>query len=84
MICQIKVEKRGIGKTFIASTLAHLLALVDYKVIILSTDTQNNVYSLFNSDTKRVKGSLKKLILANQVYTIKLRENLDDFKKKYH
>lgn len=57
MICQIKVEKGGIGKIFIASTLTHFLTLVDYKVIILSTDTQNNVYSLFNSNPKRVKGS---------------------------
>lgn len=55
MICQIKVEKGGI--VFIASTLTHRLTLVDYKVIILSTDTQNNVYSLFNSNPKRVKGS---------------------------
>ena len=33
-IIQIKVEKGGVGKTFIASNLAHLLALLDYKVII--------------------------------------------------
>ena len=37
-IIQIKVEKGGVGKTFIASNLAHLLALLDYKVIILSID----------------------------------------------
>ena len=47
-IIQIKVEKGGIGKTFIASNLAHLLALLDYKIIILSIDSQNNVYSIFN------------------------------------
>ena len=37
-IIQIKVEKGGVGKTFIASNLAHLLALLEYKVIILSID----------------------------------------------
>ena len=76
-IIQIKVEKGGIGKTFIASNLAHLLALLEYKVIILSIDSQNNVYSIFNKVNQRIKGSLKKSILSNEIYKIKLRENLD-------
>lgn len=76
-IIQIKVEKGGIGKTFIASNLAHLLALLEYMVIILSIDSQNNVYSIFNKVNQRIKGSLKKSILSNEIYKIKLRENLD-------
>ena len=76
-IIQIKVEKGGVGKTFIASNLAHLLALLDYKVIILSIDSQNNVYSIFNKVNQRIKGSLKKSILSNKIYKVKLRENLD-------
>ena len=76
-IIQIKVEKGGIGKTFIASNLAHLLALLGYRVIILSIDSQNNVYSIFNKVNQRIKGSLKKSILSNEIYKIKLRENLD-------
>ena len=76
-IIQIKVEKGGVGKTFIASNLAHLLALLDYKVIILSIDSQNNVDSIFNKVNQRIKGSLKKSILSNEIYKIKLRENLD-------
>ena len=76
-IIQIKVEKGGIGKTFIASNLAHLLALLEYRVIILSIDSQNNVYSIFNKVNQRIKGSLKKSILSNEIYKIKLRENLD-------
>ena len=76
-IIQIKVEKGGIGKTFIASNLAHLLALLEYRVIILSIDSQNNVYSIFNKINQRIKGSLKKSILSNEIYKIKLRENLD-------
>ena len=76
-IIQIKVEKGGVGKTFIASNLAHLLALLDYKVIILSIDSQNNVYSIFNKVNQRIKGSLKKSILSNEIYKIKLRKNLD-------
>lgn len=76
-IIQIKVEKGGIGKTFIASNLAHLLALLDYKVIILSIDSQNNVYSIFNKVNQRIKGSLKKSILNDKISKIELRENLD-------
>ena len=76
-IIQIKVEKGGIGKTFIASNLAHLLALLEYRVIILSIDSQNNVYSIFNKVNQRIKGSLKKSILSNEIYKVKLRENLD-------
>ena len=76
-IIQIKVEKGGIGKTFIASNLAHLLALLEYRVIILSIDSQNNVYSIFNKVNQRIKGSLKKSILSSEIYKIKLRENLD-------
>ena len=76
-IIQIKVEKGGVGKTFIASNLAHLLALLEYMVIILSIDSQNNVYSIFNKINQRIKGSLKKSILSNEIYKIKLRENLD-------
>ena len=76
-IIQIKVEKGGVGKTFIASNLAHLLTLLEYKVIILSIDSQNNVYSIFNKINQRIKGSLKKSILSNEIYKIKLRENLD-------
>ena len=76
-IIQIKVEKGGIGKTFIASNLAHLLALLDYKVIILSIDSQNNVYSIFNKVNQRIKGSLKKSILNDEIFKIELRENLD-------
>ena len=76
-IIQIKVEKGGIGKTFIASNLAHLLALLEYRIIILSIDSQNNVYSIFNKVNQRIKGSLKKSILSNEIYKIKLRENLD-------
>jgi len=76
-IVQIKVEKGGIGKTFIASNLAHLLALLDYKIIILSIDSQNNVYSIFNKVNQRIKGSLKKSILNDEIFKIELRENLD-------
>ena len=76
-IIQIKVEKGGVGKTFIASNLAHLLALLDYKIIILSIDSQNNVYSIFNKVNQRIKGSLKKSILNDEIFKIELRENLD-------
>ena len=66
-IIQIKVEKGGIGKTFIASNLAHLLALLEYRVIILSIDSQNNVYSIFYTNNNEVDDFLneKSFMLIN-------------------
>jgi len=38
-IIQIKVQKGGLGKSFITATLGHLLAITENKVLILSTDS---------------------------------------------
>ena len=46
-IIQVKVQKGGLGKSFITATLGHLISLVDKKVLILSTDSQNSVYDMF-------------------------------------
>ena len=39
-IIQVKVQKGGLGKSFITATLGHLLAITENKVLILSTDSQ--------------------------------------------
>lgn len=65
MIIQIKVIKGGVGKSFITANLGHLLSMLDKKVLIISTDAQNNVYSFFKTD------ELKRYKLVN------LRNNLD-------
>lgn len=45
-IITVKVEKGGVGKTFIACSLGTGLALAGYKVLILTTDPQNNVLTM--------------------------------------
>lgn len=45
-IFTVKVEKGGIGKTFFATTIATGLAAADFKVLLLTTDPQNNVLDM--------------------------------------
>ena len=50
-IIQIKVQKGGLGKSFITATLGHLLAIMENKVLILSTDSQNSIYKRKKSES---------------------------------
>lgn len=77
-IIQIKVQKGGLGKSFITATLGHLLAMVENKVLILSTDSQNSIYDIFTKEKEEKIGSkgLIDSILNSKSNTIELRENL--------
>lgn len=78
-IIQIKVQKGGLGKSFITATLGHLLAIVDKKVIILSTDSQNSIYDIFTKEKENNisdKGLIYS-ILNSRINSINLRDNLD-------
>ncbi|MBS9784028.1 ParA family protein [Candidatus Gracilibacteria bacterium] len=78
MIIQIKVQKGGIGKSFITANLGGLLAKLNKKTIILTTDLQNSVYSIFHKESNlEIKAGLKRSIKNNKIYSISLRENLD-------
>lgn len=78
MIVQVKVQKGGTGKSFITANLGSLLAKLNKKTIILTTDLQNSIYSLFHSENNLEKeDGLKKSISDNKIYSIPLRENLD-------
>lgn len=54
----VKVAKGGSGKTLVAVTLAYLLALIKkYKVVIFSTDTQNDhLYNLLSLEEVAERG----------------------------
>ena len=56
-IIQIKVQKGGLGKSFITATLGHLLAITENKVLILSTDSQNSIYDIFTKEKKNEIGN---------------------------
>lgn len=49
-IIQVKLTKGGIGKTTITSHISHLLNLMEKNVLILTTDSQNDILKAFFSD----------------------------------
>ena len=78
-IIQVKVQKGGLGKSFITATLGHLLAITENKVLILSTDSQNSIYDIFTKEKKNEIGNkgLIDSILNSKLNTMELREKLD-------
>lgn len=81
-IITVKVNKGGVGKTFITTQLATALAMKGFKTLILTSDSQNNVSAYL---TPRVKGEKKKLefntglknwVSKGEGDIFKLRENL--------
>lgn len=77
-IITIKVNKGGVGKTFITLQLGAYLALEkNKKVLILTSDSQNNIidYSL-KQDIPFNKG-LKEFVKGGEGEIIRLRENLN-------
>lgn len=78
-IIQIKVQKGGLGKSFITATLGHLLAIMENKILILSTDSQNSIYDIFRKEKKEKVGNkgLIDSILNSNLNTIELREKLE-------
>ena len=78
-IIQVKVQKGGLGKSFITATLGHLLAITENKVLILSTDSQNSIYDIFTKEKKAKVGNkgLIDSILNSNLNTIELREKLE-------
>lgn len=79
----LKINKGGVGKTFITSQLASGLALKGYRVLIITSDDQNNIWQHL---TKRVKGEKQLLSFQNGLkysvenlnddYAIRMRKNL--------
>ena len=81
-IITVKVNKGGVGKTFITTQLAAALAAKGFKILILTSDSQNNVSSYL---TPRVRGEkpklefksgLKSWVSKGEGDIFKLRENL--------
>lgn len=79
----LKINKGGVGKTFITSQLASGLALKGYRVLMITSDDQNNIWQHL---TKRVKGEKQLLSFQNGLkysvenlnddYAIRMRKNL--------
>lgn len=81
MVYTLKVNKGGIGKTFLTVQLAHGLAMQENKVIILTSDSQNNIIDFSIPEEKqeymKLKQGLKSWVLKGEGEKIRLRKNLE-------
>ena len=81
-IFTVKVNKGGIGKTFFTVQIGHGLALQGYKVLLITSDSQNNILHYTKNKKEIDKYDLSKglrhavLYGDNRDLYIKVRENL--------
>ncbi|MGL4866551.1 MAG: ParA family protein [Cetobacterium sp.] len=75
-VITIKNNKGGVGKTFITTQLAAGLAYGDKKVLILTSDPQNNVFNFLFKGDKTFKKGLKAEVLKKDGEYFRLRSNL--------
>lgn len=73
----VKVNKGGIGKTFLTAQIAHGLALFDKKVLIITSDSQNNILNYMYPGKKEISHGIISDVLRKEGIIINLRENLD-------
>lgn len=77
----LKVNKGGIGKTFLTVQLAHGLTMKGSKVMILTSDSQNNIIDFTIPEDKQERVELKKglrsWVMTGKGDKINLRKNLD-------
>lgn len=90
-VITIKNNKGGVGKSWLTLQIAHLIALIleDKKVLILTSDSQNNILLYANVSVPVVSG-LEDHVLKGDGDIISLRENLyyipllkNNFTKKF-
>ena len=68
-IITIKNNKGGVGKTFLTTQLAAGLSYLDKKVLILTSDPQNNVFDyLFKGDERFERGLKAEVLKGNGEY----------------
>lgn len=70
-----KNNKGGVGKSWIALQFGHGLAMTGYKVLIITSDTQNNILTFSGIDVEPGAG-LESWVLKGDGDLIRLRENL--------
>ncbi|MGL5950723.1 MAG: ParA family protein, partial [Cetobacterium sp.] len=74
----IKVNKGGVGKTFTTVQLGSYLALSGKKVLLLTSDSQNNIIDYcFGMKKVLFNKGLKEFVKGGEGEKIKLRENLE-------
>ncbi|MDU1912683.1 ParA family protein [Fusobacterium sp.] len=76
IIFDVKNNKGGVGKTEIAKELGHGFSLLGNKVLIISTDAQNNIIDDLYPEEFIVKKGLKEDVFYGTGEMLRLRENL--------
>lgn len=75
-IISIKNNKGGVGKTFFTAQLASGLAYLEKKVLILTSDSQNNLFNFLYDGAKQFKNGLKEEVKNEKGEYFRLRDNL--------
>ncbi|MGL5745862.1 MAG: ParA family protein [Cetobacterium sp.] len=75
-IISVKNNKGGVGKTFFTAQLASGLAYLEKKVLILTSDSQNNLFNFLYEESKQFKNGLKEEVKNGTGEYFRLRENL--------
>ncbi|WP_297407161.1 ParA family protein [uncultured Cetobacterium sp.] len=75
-IFTIKVNKGGIGKTFLTAQLGHGLSLLDKRVLLLTSDSQNNIFNYLLKGDKNFEQGLKSEVIDSNGEYFRLRKNL--------
>lgn len=83
LVATVKVNKGGIGKTFFSVQIAARLALLGFRVLLLTSDSQNDVFKFTTARRNKEKRipefreGLKHWVSKGSGDLFKLRENLD-------
>lgn len=76
MIITVKVNKGGVGKTFVTLQLGSYLAAQGKKVLLLTSDSQNNIIDYSGKNKDIVGKGLKEFVKSGKGDIIKLRKDL--------
>ncbi|MEG0517117.1 MAG: ParA family protein, partial [Cetobacterium sp.] len=81
-VITIKNNKGGVGKSWLTLQMAHALTLLEksedilYKVLILTSDSQNNILDYSGYSETIVEKTLEDYVKTGQRNEIRLRDNL--------
>lgn len=73
----IKNNKGGVGKSFLTSQMASGLGILDKKVLVLTSDSQNNVLDFFHGlSIPDYKAGLKSWVTTGEGAVMEIREGI--------
>lgn len=81
-VITVKNNKGGVGKSWLTLQISHALTLLEkndgnfYKVLILTSDSQNNILDFSGHSEIEIEKTLEDYVKAGERNEIRLRENL--------